>query len=1034
MNIAELAIRKKVITLTLCLLIIGIGILAYDSLGRLEDPEFTIKEAKVITYYPGASPLEVEQEVTDIIETEIQKLGQIKKIKSSTSQRGLSIITPEIKDEYDKYTLPQVWDELRHKVQAAQPKLPPGAQTSIVNDDFGDVFGIFFAVYGEGYSYRELKDIVDMLRKELLLVPGVAKIDLWGTQQEQVFVEISRLRIAQLGISLDAIYNTLESQNLVVSAGKVKVGDEYITIAPTGEFDSVAGIGDLLVSNPNSNNLVYLRDLATISRGYKTPPDTLMRYNGKPAIGLALSTVQGGNVVEMGKLVEQKLDELAPQIPLGVELGIISYQSKSVTEAINAFIANLIEALAIVILVLMVFMGLRSGLLIGAILLLTVLATFIVMSIYGITLQRISLGALVIALGMLVDNAIVVTDSILVRITKGEDRIEAAKTVVSRNMWPLLGATVIAILAFAAVGLSQDATGEFTRSLFQVMLISLMASWIIAITITPLFCVMFLKPERMAAGADPYGGRFYSAYRGVLRFCIRVRYLTLLCMVGLLALAIYGFGLLSNTFFQASTRPQFMVHYWLPEGTDIRETSADLKKIEAYAQTLKGVTNVSTFVGQGPSRFLLTFVPEDPNQSYGLLLIDVEDNREIPAIAERLQTHIDTVYPDAQPQIRKFELGPGEASKIQVRLSGTEPEMLRSLAERVKAIMREEGAEAIKTDWRERVKKIVPIFSEVQARRTGITREDLSRTLESAFSGTQVGIYREGNKLLPIISRPPGEERLDVENINDVQIWNPIAQQSIPLLQVVSGLEIQWEDPIIKRRNRKRTITVKCDAVGEPPSALLTRIMPKIEAVRLPPSYELEWGGEYENSRDAQGSVFRNLPIPALLMVLTLVFLFNAIRQPLIILLTIPLSIVGVSAGLLATNQPFGFMALLGLLSLSGLLIKNAIVLIDQIDTEIHEGRDRLDAIIDSAVSRTRPVAMAALTTMLGMTPLLTDDFYVAMAVTIAAGLGFATVLTLIVVPVLYAVFFRVPYHRPGESPPKAASKANVPHPSKAVA
>lgn len=1034
MNIAEWAIKNKVITLTLTFLILGGGILAYENLGRLEDPEFTIKEAKIITYYPGASPQEVEQEVTNTIETEIQKLGELKKIES-TSQRGLSIITPEIKDKYDKFTLPQIWDELRRKVQAAQSQLPTGTQPSIVNDDFGDVFGIFFAVYGDGYSYRELKSVVDMLRKELLLVPGVAKIDLWGIQQEQVFVEVSRTRTAQLGIPLSAIYDTLGSQNTVVPAGNVKVDDKYIAIDPTGAFDSVAAIGNLLVRDPDDpDNLIYLRDLATISRGYKTPPDTLMRYNGKPAMGLALSTVEGGNVVEMGRLVEQKLDELAPQIPVGVELGIISYQAKAVTEAIDAFIINLVQALAIVIVVLMLFMGLRSGLLMGAVLLLTVLTTFIFMGIYEINLQRISLGALVIALGMLVDNAIVITDGILVRISQGEDRIAAAKTVVSNNMWPLLGATIIAILAFAAVGLSQDSTGEYTRSLFQVILISLLASWVIAITITPLLCVMFLKPATLAAGVDPYGGRFYSLYRGFLRFCIRVRYLTVLLMVGLLALAIYGFSLLNQSFFPASVRPQFMVHYWLPEGTDIRDTSADLQDIEAYTRTLEGVTNVSTFVGQGPSRFLLTFVPEDPNSSYGLMLVDVEDYHAIPAIGQKVQTHIEESFPNAQPQIRKFEQGPGEASKIQVRFSGPEPETLRRLAERAKSIMRSAGAEAIKTDWRERIPKVVPIFSETQARRTGITREDLNRTLESAFSGTQVGTYREGNKLLPIISRPPPEERLDVQNINDVQIWSPLAQQAIPLLQVVSGFKTRWEDPLIMRRDRKRTITVKCDAVGEEPSVLLARLMPKIEAIPLPSGYELQWGGQYEDSKNAQAGLFSNLPIPALLMGLTLIFLFNAIRQPLIILLTIPLSIVGVSAGLLVTNQPFGFMALLGFLSLSGMLIKNGIVLIDQIDMEIREGKERLDAIIDSAASRLRPVLMAALTTMLGMTPLFTDDFYAAMAVTIAAGLGFGTVLTLVVVPVLYAIFFRIPYHPAGATPPQAASKEEMPHPTEAAA
>lgn len=1012
MKIAEYTIRKKVIALFMTFLVLGGGVFAYERLGRLEDPEFTIKMAKVITLYPGATPEEVEKEVTDILETEIQQLGQLLRI-TSQSMEGLSIITPEIKYEYTAAKLPQVWDELRRKVNDAQSKLPPGVIPSIVNDDFGDVYGVFFAVSGEGYSYRELKDYVDMLRREFLLVPGVAKVALWGTQQEQIFLEISRARIAQLGIPLDLIYNTIGQQNTITDAGAVAVGSEYISIQPSGEFNSVEAIGDVLIPDPTGQGrLIYVRDVAAISRGYQDPPTTVMRYNGEPAIGIGVSTVEGGNVVKMGELVQQRLKELESLTPLGIQLHAIAYQGKAVTVAIENFVVNLLEAVAIVIGVLMLFMGLRSGLIIGAILVITILATLIVMYALGITLQRISLGALIIALGMLVDNAIVITDGILVRISRGMESIEAANGIVGQTAMPLLGATVIAVLAFVPIGFSADSTGEYCRSLFTVMLISLLLSWVTAISITPLLCHLFLKPQPLPEGDDPGGSGFYKVYRGFLFFCIRVRYLTLLVTVGLLVLAVIGFGLLKPGFFPPSTQAQFMVNYWLPQGSDIRTTSADLKGIERFMLGLEGITGVSSFIGAGALRFQLTYTPEDTNPSYGQLIADVDDYGKIEGLAVKIYEYIKENYPDAQPVINKFELGPGSTFKIRARFSGPETTVLRALAEQAEQIMQEQGKpQVVTTDWREQVKLLVPQFSEAQARRTGIDRPHLALTLKAAFEGgAQVGLYREGNKLIPIVARPPADERRDVADINNVQIWSPVAHQAIPLRQVVSGFETRWDNGIIKRRNRMRTIEVRADAFpGELASVLLARVMPAIEAIPLPPGYKLEWGGEYEDSARAQGYIAAGIPVPALMMVVILVALFNNLRQPLVILLTVPLAIIGVTVGLLFVGEPFGFMAMLGFLSLSGMLIKSAIVLIDEINFQLHEGRDPLTAILNSGVSRLRPVAMAAATTVLGMIPLFTDPFFIGMAVTIVGGLSFATLLTLVVVPVLYATVYRVP-------------------------
>ncbi|MCB1717287.1 MAG: efflux RND transporter permease subunit, partial [Candidatus Competibacteraceae bacterium] len=729
----------------------------------------------------------------------------------------------------------------------------------------------------------------------------------------------------------------------------------------------------------------------------------------------------GGNVVTMGELVQQRLRELQPQTPLGMELHTIAYQAKAVTAAINNFAVSLAQAIVIVIVVLMLFMGLRSGLIIGAVLLITILATLIVMRMMEIDLQRISLGALIIALGMLVDNAIVVTDGILVRVSRGMDRIKAANEVVTQTATPLLGATIIAVLAFVPIGFSADNTGEYTRSLFLVMLISLMLSWITALTLTPLLCHMYIKPERSSEGAEPYGGWFYNSYRALLRFSIRVRYLTLLLMLVLLAAAVYGFGLLKAGFFPSSSQPQFTVHYWMPQGSDIRATSQDMKVIERYVSELDGITGVSSYIGAGALRFQLTYGPEDSNPSYGLLIADVDDYKQIPALAADIYTYIRQHYPDAQPVISKFELGPGSTFKVRARFSGPDTVVLRELADQAIAIIRTAEPQIVMTDWREPIKVLAPQFSEAQARRTGITREQLANTVKSAFDGLPVGLYREGNKLIPIISLPPPEERRDVDSINDIQIWSDVAQLAIPLRQVVSGFDARWDDGIIKRRDRVRTIEVRADAfMGELASDLLARIKPDIEAIDLPPGYKLEWGGEYEDSARAQSYIAAGIPVPVMMMVLILVLLFNNLRQPLVVLLTVPLAIIGVSVGLLLANEPFGFMAMLGFLSLSGMLIKNAIVLIDQINQELSEGRTPLNAVIESGVSRMRPVAMAAATTVLGMIPLFKDPFYIGMAVTIIGGLSFATVLTLLIVPVLYATVYRIP-SRSDKNPSAAA-------------
>jgi len=1018
MNIAETTIRYKIVSLVFTGALLFGGVQAYNKLGRLEDPEFTIKSAQVITRYPGASAMEVAEEVTDEIETAVQQLGQIDYVKSN-SKSGLSIVTVEIKDSYDKTTLPQVWDELRRKVNDAQVNLPPGAEPSVVNDDFGDVFGILYAVYGDGYSYAELRKHVDLLRRELLLIDDVGKVQLFGALPEAIYLDFSTSRLAQFGVSPDMLRNTLAGQNTISPAGKIQVGSNYLRIQPSGGLDSPEDIGDLLILQQNGQpSSIHIRDVARVYRDYQDPPTSIIRFNGRPAIGVGISTVTGGNVVDMGEAIKVRLHELEEQTPIGIEMGVVSMQSDAVKIAISSFVISLMEAVAIVIGVLVFAMGLRSSLLIGGILLLTVLGTFIVMKTQGVMLERISLGALIIALGMLVDNAIVVVEGIQVNSQKGMSKLKAASSIVQQTMWPLFGATIVAILAFAAIGVSQDSTGEYCRSLFQVLLYSLTLSWILAITLTPLFGVMYLKDESGGdTDADPYAGKMFQGYKSLLTACIRRRWLTLIVLVLMLAGSVYGFGYVRKSFFPPSTRPQLMLHFWMPQGTSILSTENEVRKLEARLLEEEGVSDVAMFIGQGAPRFLLTYTPEEPNDAYAIGLVSLDDPKVIDAKIPNFAGYVTTNFPSAQSYIRKFMLGPGDPQKIHVRLRGPDPDVLRILARELKAVLRSDpNVVDMVDDWRQRVPMVRPVVAEVQARNAGITRDQIAQALQFAVTGKTVGQFREDDLLIPIVARQQEDQRNDVQDLRGLQIWSPAAQQMIPLSQVVLGLETSSENTIIRRRDRLPTITIMCDPkVGEA-STTFTRVRPLVEKRYAELSkemglteYGLEWGGEYENSGDAQAALASKLPLVFLAMIFIVICLFNSLKQPAIIFLTVPLALIGVTVGLLVTGQPFGFMALLGFLSLVGMLIKNAIVLIDEINMQSRGDKNLFNAIVDSGLSRMKPVSMAALTTVLGMIPLVPDAFFASMAVTVMFGLTFATVLTLVVVPVLYACFYRVP-------------------------
>ncbi|EJG0885342.1 multidrug efflux RND transporter permease subunit VmeV [Vibrio parahaemolyticus] len=1014
MNIAEYSIKNKVISwLFIVILAIG-GVTSFLELGRLEDPAFTIKDAMIVATYPGATSKEVEEELTYPLEKEIRKLPYIDRI-TSTSSNGMSQIMVSMKMDYGPDELPQIWDEMRRKINDLQPTLPQGVQSLQIIDDFGDVYGVMLMLTGDDYDYVELKRYADHLRREIELVDGVGKVDIAGDQQEMLFVEISLDRLASLNLDMNVVSGLLNQQNNVVSAGEVMVNGESLVIRPSGTLNTVQALENLIIHGRDTGNLIRLKDVATITRGIQEKPGNMILFNGKKAINIGISFASGVNVVEVGERLNAELSSLESIKPAGLDMSYFYNQAQEVDDSVKAFVISLAEAVAIVIIVLLFTMGLRSGVIIGVVLLLTVFGTFILMNYNNIELHRISLGALIIALGMLVDNAIVVVEGILVGLKKGRTKVQAAVDIVKQTQWPLLGATVIAITAFAPIGLSQDATGEFMGSLFWVLCFSLFLSWVTAITLTPFLADLLLKEEEKDTNGedeDPYKGWLFVVFGALLKLSLRFRWMTVAAMVALLVGAVIAFGNVKQQFFPPSNTPMFYVDMWMPEGTDIRQTIKQAEKVESYIRQQDDIDFVSVSIGQGLQRFALTYQPEKSYEAYAQFQVRTTDRDNMFKLLHKLDDNLAKTFDEPTFQFKLMEFGPSPASKIEARITGPDPKVLRELAVQVEDILHTDpGARNIRHDWRERTKELVPVFNESKARRLGISKEDLSSTLQMAFGGSTFGVLRDGTHTLPIMMRLPEAERVDFESLQNVKIWSPSLQTYIPVDQIIDGVELDWSEPLIQRRDRKRTLTVLADhdvLSDDTAASLFARVQPKVMALHIPEGYEITWGGEYESSKDAQEGLFGSLPMGYLLMFIITILLFNSIKKPLVIWFTVPLSIIGVAFGLLTTNMPFSFTAFLGLLSLSGMILKNGIVLLDQINLELESGKDPYLAIVDSAISRVRPVSMAALTTILGMIPLVFDAFFGSMAITIMAGLGFATVLTLIVVPVMFAILFRI--------------------------
>ncbi len=1026
MSLASAAVERSTVTWFCAGLVLVVGLVSFFSLGQLEDPEFAIKSAHIVTAYPGASAQEVEDEVTDPIETALQEIAEVDYIKS-TSQDGLSTVKVEMRAEFWADALPQIFDSVRRKIRDVEGSLPDGAGRPMVNDEVGDVYGFVLALTSDGFSEREMEDYAELIRNRFLAIEGVSRVEYWGIRDERVYVDYRRSRLANLGLTESSIAQTLSVQGSIVDAGRVDIGSQRIRVQPTGGFDDPDDIanlvirpelGDLLSMGAGgslaASEIIRLEDVGTVRRGYVDPPSTRMRFNGRHCVGIAISNQPGVNIVNLGQRIDAELAAVIGDLPVGLELEKVHWQSDVVSEAVNGFLESFGQAVVIVLIVITAVMGWRMGIIIGTALVLTIAGSFILMAFFGIDLQRMSLGALVIALGMMVDNAIVVADGTYARIAKGMDRRKAAIEAGTQPAMPLLGATLIAVMAFYPIYASVEGAGEYCASLFTVVAISLLTSWVISVTVTPLQCIWMLKsPEEGEESKDPYGSGFYQGFKRLLLAAIRFRAITIGSMVALLVSSGVAFSFVTQLFFPDSSMQKFMMDFWAPEGQRLEVHDAQISEVEGLLVADDRVDSVTSFIGRGPPRFYLPVESESPNPSYGQLIVNVRDFREIDAIIADVNARSTELLPGSLVITRKYGVGPSNTYKFALRITGptdADPDILRELAEEVRAVLKRSPLVAYSTtDWRQRTPIINPVFDQERGSFANVTRQDVAEVTKRTFDGSVVGVFRDGDKQIPIVLRNADEERQTFEGLNMLPVQPFLSDETIPMAQVIDNIDLKWEDPLIQRRNRLRTITVQANPIpGETLPSMMKTVQAEIEALEFPPGYTMEWGGETESSADSQASLIPGMIPAGIVVIVTLIALFNAYRPPLVILLTVPFAVIGVAYGLLLTGTAFGFVALLGAMSLCGMMIKNAIVLLDEINLLKSEGQEPLDATVNAALSRLRPVMLAAATTVLGVIPLLSDVFWVGLAATVMAGLSFGTLLTMFLVPVFYATFFKI--------------------------
>lgn len=1023
MNITRAAIQNNRVTVVALIVVFVAGLMSYLNLPRAEDPGFIVRTAQVITYFPGASPERVEQLVTDKLEKVIQEMPEIDFV-TSQSKSGVSVVLVNILESYTD--MRPIWDDLRRKVDRAAGELPDEAIGPFVNDEFGDVFGTIVTISGDGFSYAELKDIADECRNELLLIHEVAKVEIHGEQDERVFVEYNNARLAEFGLSPFQLKSILEARNIIIPGGQIYTDDEQIVLEPTGNFETLDDLRRTVITLPGRSQVVYLGDLANIHRGYVDPPKSLAHYKGTPCLALAINLREGGNIIDLGEQVLHQVEVFRENYPIGVEFDMVAFQPYYVDKKIKEFAGSLLQAVGIVLVVMLLFLGLRTGLVVASLIPMAMISALLLMSIFGIGLDQMSLASLIIALGMLVDNAIVMSESIMVQMAAGKRPVDAAIASANELRIPLLTSSLTTAAAFLPIFLAESSTGEYTAPLFKVVTITLLCSWLLSLTMTPLFCVRFLKVKQSPEGAS-YNTRFYRTYRGFLQTLLRHRALSILGILLVFVVAMFGFGFVPNLFFPPDDKPIASAELTLPVGTPLRKTEAMVEQIETFLQTdctadsvagrPEGLVDWAAFVGEGAPRYFLSYGPEPPAPEYAYIILNATSKEVLEDdVIPRLARYCTDQFPDLTAKIKMRSLGPPVVDPVAVRISGKDINTLFTLSERVKDRLRKEpGITYIKDDWGVRSKKLVVDINQERAQRAGLSNRDIALSLQTILSGFQTSEFREDDEIIPIIMRSVAADRDDFGKLESHNIYVQATGRSVPLKQV-ADIDMVWQPSKVLRRDRLRTVTVQAGVAEDANAIAISGIVGDWladESKSWNVGYRYELGGELETSGKANQSIGEKLPIAFLLIVLLLVTQFNSIRKPIIILLTIPLGLIGVVIGLLVTGSYMGFMTFLGIISLAGIVINNAIVLLDRIKIEQEEnGHEAPRAIIEASQRRLRPILLTVATTVGGLLPLWfgAGPMWQPMAIALIFGLIFATVLTLGFVPVLYSILYRVSF------------------------
>ena len=1032
MNISKWALKRGVlIHAFVAVLIIG-GLWAFTQMPKLEDPAIRVKQALVVATYPGASAHQVELELTDPIEKSIRQMPTIDHIESS-SYADMTIITVELHPTVKDDELEQQWDLLRRKVENIKPSLPKGAQVMTVADDFGDVYGMFYALTGDGLSDRQLSDYAELIKREVLAIDGVTRVDIYGKRPECININLKEEKMANLGVLPTEVIQTLNGQNATSYAGYYDNGTRRIRVTVDDKFRSVEDIADMLIAGHDDDQL-RIRDIADVSKGYEKVTRNAMLRDGERALGISIACSSSHDILKVGDKVEEKLGQLAERMPVGVEYNKVFFQPERVSDSLYTFLINLLESVVIVVVVLIFFMGFKSGVILGMSLAVIVFGSFLVLNGFDGTLQRVSLAAFILAMGMLVDNAIVIVDGILVDLRSGKPRAEALTSIGRKTAMPLLGATLIAILAFMPIFLSPDTSGVYVRDLFIVIAVSLLLSWLLALTHVPLMANRLLHPK--VSEGETYKGKAYDMLDRVMGICLRHRLMVVGAAVVLLVGSLSCYPFLQQSFFPDMEYDQLYIEYKLPEGYNSTQVEHDLEQMRTMLMQCKDVTHVTTSIGGTPSRYNLVRSIATPSLAYGELIVDFTSPETLVAHLDSMQRTLNDRFPDAYIKIKRYNLM-YKKYPIEICFNGPDPQVLHQLTDSAMAIVRNSDKVCLPTsDWEPQVPVLTVDYNQSAARTSGLSRGDVALSLMSYTDGIPVGTFYDGIHPENIYVKCHTDKGEEVENLDRVNVFGMMPNvgnvfdrstvqklmsgrldkddvirqvtSTTPLSQVSKGIDIRWEEPVVVRYNGQRQQRLQCSpAPGISTESARQSIAKAIESIALPEGYSLSWEGEYKASTQSKQYLFKGFPLSVVMMLLILIMLFNDFRRPAIIFSCIPLVVVGVFPSVLLSGKDFGFVAIVGILGLIGMMIKNGIVLIDEISLQTSQGKPLDRALIDSSKSRLLPVMMASLTTILGMIPLISDSLFGSLAVTIMGGLAAGTVIILIFIPVLYSLMYK---------------------------